>query len=142
MKTIKQAIDYSKEIIAIDLENAFIKSAEKALGSHETVFPNSRTGHLLGNIQARPTDEGIEISMPSYSLFLEYGTGIYGPKKQVIKPKNAKVLHWKSNGKDYFATYVKGMTPAPFIRPVMHQQFTKIVIDALNEAFKEVKLTK
>ena len=33
-----------------------------------------------------------------YAKYVEYGTGIYGPKGQPIKPKTAKALAWRSVG--------------------------------------------
>jgi len=137
--SVNEAIEKAKEIIAIDLQDALKVSAAQALGSHE-VRESSNTGSLLRNIRAKATDNGIEVSFPFYAQYLEFGTGIYGPKGEVIRPKTAKVLSWESGGKRHYASYVKGMTPAPFIRPVMHQQFIKIVVNALNEAFSEVEI--
>jgi len=139
--SVNEAIEKAKEIIAIDLQDALVMSASSALGSH-VVKESSNTGSLLRNIRARATDNGIEVSFPFYAQYLEWGTGIYGPKGEVIRPKTAKVLSWESGGKRRYAAYTKGMTPAPFIRPVMHTQFIPIVVRALNEAFSEVDLTK
>ena len=50
-------------------------------------------------------------------IFQEFGTGVYGPKKTRIVPKNAKVLHFEINGKEVFAKSVKGSPPQPFMRP-------------------------
>ena len=137
--TYSEAITRAKEIIAIDLQDALKTSANRAIQGHK-VRERTSTGHLIRNIQVKATAEGIEFSFPFYAQYLEWGTGIYGPKKQVIRPKTAKVLSWEgADGKRHFASYVKGMTPAPFIRPVMHQQFMKIVTNALNEAFSDVK---
>ena len=139
--SVNEAIEKAKEIIAIDLQDAFKVSAAQALGSH-VVQESSNTGSLIRNIRAIATSNGIEVSFPFYAQYLEYGTGIYGPKGEVIRPKTAKVLSWVSGGKRRYATHVKGMTPAPFIRPVIHTQFIPIVVRALNEAFSEVDLTK
>ena len=139
--TIAQAMDRAKEIIAIDLQDALVMSASKAIKGHK-VQQSSSTGHLLRNIRVEATDDGIEFSFPFYAQYLEWGTGIYGPKKQLIKPKFGKVMRWESDGKVHYATYTKGMTPAPFIRPTMHTEFIPIVVRALNEAFKDVKFTK
>jgi|TARA_Y100000310_G_C20101901_1_gene543116 hypothetical protein len=137
--TYSQAITRAKEIIAIDLQNELKLSANRAIQGHK-VQEHSTTGHLLRNIRVEATSDGIEFSFPYYAQYLEWGTGLYGPKKQVIRPKTAKVLSWEgADGKRHFASYVKGMTPAPFIRPVMHQKFMKIVADALNEAFADVE---
>ena len=136
--TVPQAIERAKEIIAIDLQDALVVSANRALQAHK-VQHHMSTGHLLRNIRVKATADGIEFSFPFYAQYLEWGTGIYGPKKQVIRPKTAKVLSWEgTDGKRHYASYVKGMTPAPFIRPTMHQDFIPIVVRALNEAFKDV----
>jgi len=137
--TYAQAIMRAKEIIAIDLQDALVVSANRAIQGHK-VKKHSTTGHLLRNIRVKATNEGIEFSFPYYAQYLEYGTGLYGPYKQLIKPKTAKVLSWEgTDGKRHYATYTKGMTPAPFIRPVMHTEFMKIVVNALNEAFSDVE---
>jgi len=140
--TVAQAITRAKDIIAIDLQDALMVSADKAIAGHK-VQDHSSTGHLLRNIRVEATEEGLRFSFPYYAQYLEWGTGLYGPYKQLIRPKKSKVLSWVgSDGKRHYATYTKGMTPAPFIRPVMHQQFLKIVAGALREAFQDVDLTK
>jgi hypothetical protein len=63
-----------------------------------------------------------------YAKFVHDGTGIYGPTGQLIRPKHAKALRWKSKqygakkgkGKGYaFAQYVKGMKPNPFLKDAL-----------------------
>jgi len=52
-----------------------------------------------------------------YAIYLELGTGIYGPKRRPIRPKRAKALHWidRKTRKDVFATQVKGIKPMHYI---------------------------
>lgn len=59
-----------------------------------------------------------------YALYVHEGTGIWGPKGRVIKPKNGKVLVFKSKvygakkGKyvgKVVVPFVKGMKPNPFL---------------------------
>lgn len=59
-----------------------------------------------------------------YALYVHEGTGIYGPKLRPIRPKNGKVLVFKSKiygakkGKyagKVVVTKVKGMKPNPFL---------------------------
>lgn len=87
------------------------------------------TGHLRSSIKHqlvfRP--EGLSVRVGTnvyYARFVHDGTGIYGPKRMVIKPKRAKALVWRSqkygrkSGK--FAGFVvvksvKGMRPNPFL---------------------------
>lgn len=49
-----------------------------------------------------------------YAGYLENGTGIYGPRGQVIRPKQAKALAWMAGGKMVFAAWVRG-TPAKHV---------------------------
>jgi len=52
-----------------------------------------------------------------YWIYIHEGTGIYGPKGEPIKPKNAKALRWRGPGGDViFARSVKGIPPNPFLR--------------------------
>lgn len=140
MKSFEEGVEEAKRIIADDLKFYLRQNAAKAIGSHKTVFPPKRTGELIGNIRVEIKGDELLIWMPFQGQLLEYGTGIYGPKGKPIKAKPGKVLHWKSEGKDFFATHIKGMTPAPFIRPTFHQHFTDIVVNAFNQAFKDVAL--
>lgn len=56
-----------------------------------------------------------------YALFVHNGTGIYGPKRRPITPKNGKVLAWKGKGPKgiVFARSVKGMRPNPFLKDAL-----------------------
>lgn len=48
----------------------------------------------------------------TYAAYQEFGTGIYGPRRQLIRPKNAKVLSWKNrSGQRVFAKFVRGVKP-------------------------------
>lgn len=52
-----------------------------------------------------------------YAIYVHEGTGIYGPKGQLIFPVNAKFLSWKKKGGGrVFARFVRGMKPNPFLR--------------------------
>ena len=55
-----------------------------------------------------------------YGALLEIGTGIFGPRKQRIVPKRAKVLSWKdASGKRIYAKSVKGRPATPYMRPAL-----------------------
>ena len=67
----------------------------------------------------------------SYAFFIEYGTGLYGPKGKKIVPIRAKALHFvTSDGVEVFARSVKGMRPRPYMRPAFHEK--------KDEAMKEI----
>lgn len=72
-----------------------------------------------------------------YGLYVHEGTGIYGPKRTVIRPKKARLLRWPvknnlyrvtggnrryKNGKTAqyaYAPFVKGVQPRPFLRQAL-----------------------
>lgn len=140
MDKIAKRIELVKDIVASDLEVAFQNSASIAINGRPTKPWTKRTGNLVGDIRGKPTSTGVRISMPYYAEYLEYGTGIYGPKKQRIYPKTKKALAFgKDIGggkKEYVFRSVAGMRPSPFIRPVIHSKMSKIIADAIKEAFE------
>lgn len=87
------------------------------------------TGHLRSSIKhqlvIRPIGLSVRIGTNVYyARFVHDGTGIYGPRKRVIRPKRAKALVWRSqkygqkSGKFrgfVVAKSVKGMKPNPFL---------------------------
>ena len=60
-------------------------------------------------------------------LYLEKGTGLYGPKKRLIVPVNKKALRWydRKISKWRFATSVKGIKPRKFVDAILHDESYK-----------------
>lgn len=55
-----------------------------------------------------------------YALYVEIGTGIFGPKRRPIKPVRAKMLAWRDKtGKWIFAKQVRGRPATPFMKPAV-----------------------
>lgn len=91
------------------------------------------TGHLRASIGSnlilRPEGLAVRVgSGVSYSIYVHDGTGLYGPKHAVIRPKYGKVLVFRSKvygakkGKYkglVFARFVRGMKPNPFLRDAL-----------------------
>ena len=102
------------------------------------------TGHLYRNIEVQVKDGIIEFSFPEYALYLEYGTGIFntlpGAQKKRIEAVDKQALAFEYGGETIIVKSIKGMTPRPFIRPVMHQKFKDLLIKNLNENFKGIKI--
>lgn len=75
------------------------------------------TTFLARSIVMRFYPDGFEV-LPTafYTLFVERGTGLFGPKRSLIFPKKAKVLRWFSFGKPIFAKYTKGQWGKWFIK--------------------------
>jgi hypothetical protein len=103
--------------------------------AHKNLAPYKRTGTLY-----RQTVPGqivgttaMVVARTSYAMFVERGTGIYGPSHHPIVPRQAKVLAWRTGavrlsgssktrgGKELagwaFARSVKGRKATPFLVP-------------------------
>lgn len=110
--------------------------------------PKAVTGNLRRSIQAKPV-EGIggrflgevvqDTKVAKYGPFVEYGTGIYGPKKEPIKPVNAKMLAWKGPDGMIYRRSVKGMKPRPYMRPALNDNIENIKVIMQDEINKAVK---
>ena len=83
---------------------------------------NKKTFLLSRSILKRPVEAtagGLSmtiIAAQPYAAYIHEGTGIYGPKGQMIRPVHAKALHWiGAGGEDIFAKSVKGIKPNRFL---------------------------
>jgi hypothetical protein len=91
------------------------------------------TGHLRAsigtNLLVRPDGLAVRVGTGvHYALWVHDGTGLYGPKHTVIRPKHGKVLVYRSliygakKGKyagKVVVTYVRGMKPNPFLKDAL-----------------------
>lgn len=101
-----------------------------ALGSHlgkklesdakPTADWTDRTGATRAAIHggADKTENGSTIYIAHGSkvgMYHELGTGIYGPNKRPITPKNKKALKFQIGGKTIFVKSIKGMKANPVL---------------------------
>lgn len=55
-----------------------------------------------------------------YARFIHDGTGLYGPRKRLIRPVRAKALRWVGrDGNVVFARSSRGIRPRPFLRDAL-----------------------
>lgn len=75
-----------------------------------------RTFVLMDSIIAEAIPDGAQTTvMELYGTYVEFGTGLFGPKHQRITPKSGSVMAWRaSNGEMVFARSTKGMKAQPF----------------------------
>ena len=94
------------------------------------------TGHLRISIWHEVDGNKLNIHMPEYAWYVEYGT-----RPHEITPSIKKALHWKSNGKDHFATRVwhPGTHANPFIRTAINTKLRDIVYENLKRQFASSK---
>lgn len=91
------------------------------------------TGHLRASVSShlvvRPDGLAVRVGTGvAYALFVHDGTGLYGPKHTLIKPKSGRVLVFKSKvygakkGKyagKVVVRFTRGMKPNPFLRDAL-----------------------
>lgn len=100
-------------------------------------------GNLRGSINTKGpvvTGSNVEASVGThltYSRFQEEGTGIYGPRKTPIVPKNGKLLAWKVGGKWAFARSVKGVRPKRYFRR-SRDEARPVMTENMREAMREI----
>ncbi|PZM63642.1 tartrate dehydratase [Paenibacillus dendritiformis] len=105
-----------------------------------------RTGHTRQGIQggADVRQSGNDRMAVVYlahtmrsGVYLETGTGLYGPKRRVIKPKNKKALRFPVGGGQYVvAKSVKGMKPRPIIKPTV-QRYVSTLRKAVRDVWRD-----
>lgn len=75
-------------------------------------LPLNDTGLLRRSVSMTYGRSGAAIIVGArYAGYLQGGTGLYGPRRQRIKPVRAKMLAWKSGGQRYVASSVRGIKP-------------------------------
>lgn len=117
------------------LKDAMGKSLARLQATAKDLAPVD-TGTLRGSIIPKPmiiSGSTITCSVGTgldYSLHMEQGTGIYGPRRTPIRPKNKKVLAWKQGGAWRFAKEVKGVRPRWYMRGSLERN-----TDAINRYF-------
>jgi HK97 gp10 family phage protein len=94
-----------------------------------------RTGQLHASISRLPVEGtllGGDLSITvaagaPYATFVEFGTGIHGPRKQRIYPKTKQAMRWRGGGGEWvFARSTAGMKAKPYLRPAVDENIDAI----------------
>lgn len=120
--------DFSKAgVDAKPLIRAAIQNSVQRIQKNVRGRAKHRTGTLQRSVltQVNYPNGQVEVQ-EKYGEYIEYGTGIYGPKHTPIRPKAAKALYFKVAGQPVFARSVKGMRPAPFFKPGVEESKTYV----------------
>jgi len=83
-----------------------------------------RTGWFASRIHCDVSISGMDMRLgftwpQPLGTWITGGTGLFGPRKAVIRPVRAKVLRFWIGGKKIFAAWVRGMRPNPFVDRAM-----------------------
>lgn len=114
-----------------------------------------KTGRLVNSIGYKV--KGLEATISpkvGYGIFVEMGTGLYGPKGHLIEPKQSKVLATKQNpgfgkstsgGYYIIGKYSRGQEANPFMErsahlamPVVEGIFQMVPV-GINKIFREAE---
>ena len=108
------------------------------------------TGQLVNSIQVTEQPTGSVLSGGAtmtigagapYATFVEFGTGIHGPKGTRIYPKTKKAMRWEGAGGYIFARSTAGMKAQPFMVPAVEENLDtigEVVGDAIDNALDKV----
>ena len=92
------------------------------------------TGNLVNALTTEQTETGGEVFVSGaapYAKYVHQGTGIWGPKKQRIRPTQKKALFWP--GAPHPMASVAGQKPNPFMDRAADRA-APLVEDILAEA--------
>jgi len=113
-----------------DLHMSVFKALQESyvnLIVENTPFDTGMTAGRWDFYPVKPFRYKLENNNGEVILFLEKGTGIYGPNRKRIVPKVKKALRWydRKSGTWAFAKSVKGIKPRKFVAGVLYDPTVK-----------------
>jgi len=121
---LSQVINLPKEMHA-GIVNGMVRVLQRCRG-----FLLEEEPHVTGNLQTatvaqNPVDKGgsvegtivinpVNAQGQPYAEYVLLGTGLLGPRHQLIYPKKAQALRFSVGGGIHFAKHTKGQKPNPF----------------------------
>lgn len=93
--------------------------ARRYVGLAEEEAPGG-AGHTVANEIGYATfvEEdviGFRARLGQIAKWQAFGTGLYGPLHQVIRPRTARALHFFIDGTEFFRAWVRGVRPNAFL---------------------------
>lgn len=96
----------------------FLTNATNKIQSEARSRAPHKTGALQRSILPEINDLDALVAVnEKYGVWIEEGTGIYGPTGQPIRPKKAKMLVFSIGGRKIVTKSVKGTKAKPFFKP-------------------------
>lgn len=96
----------------------------------------------VSTLGARFTGKVIQdTKVAKYGPFIEFGTGVYGPKGSPIEivPKNKKALFWKGARHPVRKVVSPGMKARPYMRPAFRESIKEIEVVFNDELMKAIR---
>ena len=95
------------------------------------------TGNLVDAIRKYIEGSRARISATApYSIFVHEGTGLYGPLKRKIFPKEKKALAFVYGGKQIVVRSTKGQKPNPFMARAL-EKVKPPIAEIINQAIRD-----
>jgi HK97 gp10 family phage protein len=120
--------------LAKKVEIGIKKTAQAILNASRTRVPNvTENLYSSGGVDIQGSGletEGTIKYTAFYAPYVEKGTGLYGPKKQKIYPKNGQALFWP--GAAHPVKSIKGQKPQPFLGPAFEEESPKLADYVFN----------
>lgn len=105
--------------------------------------PLQDTGGLKASwfVKSRGRGSFTVANAKEYASFLQEGTGLYGPRRQRIKPKTKRALAWKSGGATHVYASVAGikprrMLPTKGLPPLWAARYREVATEVFNKIAK------
>ena len=138
----KVELSFNKDFIK-ELHLAFYEALDRSFVQDIINNTPVDTGVTRNRWDFYPTDlfeYKLENSNGLVVLYLEKGTGIYGPRRTYIVPKRKKYLRWwdRKRKRWVFAKKVRGIKPHKFIDASLHNlnnygKFTEVLKNRLGK---------
>lgn len=120
-----------------EVSRNFIVEARSIVAYRMALNAPRRTGRLVGSIVSESWETGFVVYPKApYALFVEQGTGLFGPSGQLIFPRRAKALRFEINGKTVFAKYVRGFPGRFFVRRTA-EEVKPLLFDLADRLWRE-----
>lgn len=116
---VPKSLSLASEIVAAEILSA-MKDSTLLVEGEAKADAGFVTGNLARSINSAVVPlggdvKGIVSASASYASFVNDGTGLFGPKHELITPKNKKAMRWKGSGGFIFAKSTKGQHAKKFM---------------------------
>ena len=124
-----------------NIGHAWDQAGEQARDAQKEHGYQNKTGSLTASMQWRARRRGkfryagYVITRKKYAKWIDQGTGLYGPRKQYIRPKKANFLrfYWDKAGGIVYARRVRGVKPAKFSEQAT-EKFSRVAPHLMQRA--------
>jgi HK97 gp10 family phage protein len=136
-------LSLAQKIVSDEITSAMKDSTLLVEGKAKANVPKI-TSNLARTINSAVVPLGAEVkgivsASANYARFVEEGTGLFGPKKELIRPKTKKFMKWNGSNGPVFARTTKGQHPKHFMRdafnsskPLIEARFNQAIATAVR----------